>query len=148
MGKAEVVPRVFVSYSWDSHEHRGWVQDLAERLQRDGVDVVLDQWQLMPGDQLPQFMERSVRTSDFVLIVCTPRYRQRSNDRTSGVGYEGDIMSAEVLAFANHRKFIPLLRTGSNQDAIPSWLLGKLFLDFRGQPYSEQEYEQLVRATT
>ena len=41
-----MVPRAFVSYSWDSDAHRRWVRDFATRLRRDGVDAALDQWSL------------------------------------------------------------------------------------------------------
>ena len=60
--------RAFVSYSWDSDQHKKWVRELAARLRSDGVDVILDQWHLLPGDQIPEFMERSVRESNYVLI--------------------------------------------------------------------------------
>jgi hypothetical protein len=43
--------------------------------------VTLDQWELQPGDQLPAFMERAVRENDYVLIVCTPLYKRRSDER-------------------------------------------------------------------
>jgi len=84
-------PRAFISYSWDSDEHRDWVRNLATRMRQDGVDLLLDQWGLAPGDQLPEFMEHSVRDHDFVLIICTPRYKQKSDQRVGGVGYEGHI---------------------------------------------------------
>ena len=78
---------------------------LATRLRGDGVATVLDQWHLIPGDQLPAFMEKAVRESDYVLLVCTPRYRDRSERRVGGVGYEGDIITGQVLTTRNHRKF-------------------------------------------
>lgn len=118
-------PRAFLSYSHDSSEHRDWVRNLGARLRHDGVEAILDRWELVPGDQLPQFMERAVRENDFVLIACTPRYKERSDARVGGVGYEGDIMTAEVCSSQNHRKFIPLLRGGQWSDAAPSWLSGK-----------------------
>src|SRR5713101_3784811 len=101
------MPTAFVSYSWDSDEHRDWVLEFATRLRGDGVETVLDQWHLVPGDQLPAFMEKAVRESDYVLIVCTPRYRGRSERRVGGVGYEGDIITGQVLATRNQRKFSP-----------------------------------------
>ncbi len=67
------VPRAFISYSWDGEEHKQWVRDLATKLRRDGVDVMLDQWGAVPGDQLPEFMEHSLRENDFVLVVCIPQ---------------------------------------------------------------------------
>ena len=137
-------PKVFVSYSWDSPEHRRWVRDLAARLRGDGVDTTLDQWHAVPGDQLPGFMESAIRQSDFVLSVCTPKYRQRSDDRAGGVGYEGDIMTAEVFVGQSQRKFIPILRSGEWREASPSWLRGKYYVDLRGEPYGEEAYQDLL----
>lgn len=134
----------FISYSWDDDAHRQWVRSLAERLRSDGVDVTLDCWHTMPGDQLPEFMERAIRENDFVIIVCTPRYRTRSDTRDGGVGYEGDIMTAEVMTRRNDRKFIPVLRTGTWSQAAPSWLAGKYYIDLSADPYSERQYRDLI----
>src|SRR5262245_8447999 len=118
------MPTAFISYSWDDPGHIEWVKALAMRLRRDGVDVKLDQWELQPGNQLPHFMERAVRENDFVIVVCTPKYKVRSDRRQGGVGYEGDIITAEILTLGNRNKFIPLHRSGSWKEAAPSWLLG------------------------
>ena len=76
----------FVSYSWDDDEHKAWARGLAERLRADGVTATLDQWATVPGDQLPEFMERAIADNKHVLIVCTPRYKSRSERREGGVG--------------------------------------------------------------
>lgn len=138
------VPKAFISYSWEDDEHRAWVRDFATRLRADGIKTDIDQWNAIPGDQLPAFMESAIRSNDYVLIVCTPRYKQKSDDRQGGVGYEGDIMTAEVLGTANHRKFIPVLRKGSWFESSPTWLMGKYFIDLSGAPYSEENYGDLL----
>ena len=139
-----VPPKVFISYSWDSGEHKDWVKDLATRLRKDSIDVTLDQWDLVPGDQLPQFMERAIRDSSFVLIVCTPNFRLKSDDRKGGVGYEGDVMTGEVFTNKNNKKFIPVLRSGNWDTASPSWLRGKYYINLSGSPYSENQYQDLL----
>jgi hypothetical protein len=136
--------KVFISYSWDSDPHKIWARELATRLSNDGVEVTLDQWHLVPGDQLTEFMEGAVRDSDFVLIICTRRYKQRADKRTGGVGYEGDIITGEVLSTRNQRKFIPILREGSWAESSPTWLNGKYYVDLSGSPYSEDQYKDLV----
>jgi hypothetical protein len=138
------MPTAFISYSWDSEEHRDWVRHLAVRLQHDGVDITLDQWHLVPGDRLPHFMEQAVRASDFVLIVCTRRYKKRSDQRSGGVGYEGDIMSAEVLTTGNQRKFIPILRETPWVASAPSWLSGKYYIDLSNTPFLDAQYQDLL----
>lgn len=134
----------FISYSWDSDEHKQWVLDLATRLRKSGINITLDQWHLVPGDQLPQFMESAVRESNYVLLICTPRYKTRSDNRAGGVGYEGDIMTAEVMTSRNQRKFIPILRAGNWSEAAASWLAGKYHVDLRAAPYSESQFDDLL----
>ncbi|MGX5672382.1 toll/interleukin-1 receptor domain-containing protein [Thermomonas fusca] len=138
------MPKAFISYSWEDEEHRTWVREFATRLRADGIETIIDQWNAIPGDQLPAFMESAIRSNDYVLIVCTPKYKQKSDNRQGGVGYEGDIMTAEVLGTANHRKFIPVLRKGSWSDSAPTWLGGKYFIDLSASPYSEENYGDLL----
>jgi hypothetical protein len=52
-------------------EHKKWVLDLATRLRNNGVDAIIDQWELRAGDDLPHFMETHLSNSDYTVIVCT-----------------------------------------------------------------------------
>ena len=140
-----VTKNAFISYSWDSDSHKEWVHTVAKRLRADGVNVMLDRWETVPGDQLPAFMERAIRENEFVVIIFTPRYKTRSDAREGGVGYEGDVMTAEVMTTQNHRKFIPVLRSGAKDQSCPSWLSGKYYINLSGDPYSERNYADLVR---
>ena len=140
--------RAFMSYSWDNAQHKKWVRELSKRLRSDGVEIILDQWELVLGDQIPQFMEKAVRESDYVLIICTRKYKLKSDNREGGVGYEGDIMTAEVLNKRNNRKFIPVLREPPAEASVPSGLFGKYRADLSGNPYSEQEYKDLLLTIT
>ncbi|WP_188365651.1 toll/interleukin-1 receptor domain-containing protein [Marinicella pacifica] len=137
-------PKTFISYAWESDEAKEWVKNLATELRNDGIDARLDQWEVVPGDQMPHFMEKSVRENDFVLIICTPKYKSKSENRIGGVGYEGDIMTAEVLETSNHRKFIPILKSGTKETSIPSWLLGKYYVDLSNQTHFDNNYSDLT----
>lgn len=136
--------KAFVSYSWDDDQHKEWVAKLATDLREDGVEAILDQWHIAPGDQLPEFMEREIRENDYVLIICTPNYRLKSDERQGGVGYEGDIMTAEVHSQRNHSKFIPILARGAWEDAAPSWLKGKYYVDLRSSGNCKENYRDLI----
>jgi len=72
-------PKVFVSYSHDSQEHKDWVLGLSTRLVRNGVDVILDQWDVTLGGDLPHFMETGLTAADRVLATCTPAYVLKAN---------------------------------------------------------------------
>ena len=41
--------KVFISYSWTTSKHQDWVISLAERLMSDGVNVIIDKWDLKAG---------------------------------------------------------------------------------------------------
>lgn len=137
-------PRAFISYTWESDEHIAWVRQLAERLTGDGVLVTLDRWEVHPGDQLSQFMERAVRENDYVLVVCTPAYKRKSDQRQGGVGYEGDVITGELFSGANRRKFIPIHRSGTWKEAAATWLAGSFYVGLDGTPYSEENYNDLI----
>jgi hypothetical protein len=137
-------PTAFASYSWDDDPHRMWVASLATRLRSDGVNVRLDQWNTAHGDQLPAFMEREIRDNAFVLIVCTPKYKLKSDTRQGGVGYEGDIMTGEVFNKQNHRKFIPILARGTWTTSAPSWLAGSYYVDLSSPEKFEVQYGDLL----
>jgi hypothetical protein len=125
-------PKVFVSYSRESGEHEAWVLHLASTLRHNGVDSVLDQWDLKPGNDMTLFMESQIRDSDFVVLVCTPTYADKSNLPSGGVGYERNIISAEMLQSRDLRpKFIPVLRGGDFDSALPTYLGSKFAIDFR-----------------
>lgn len=138
------IPKTFISYAWESDEVKEWVKSLATKLRNDGIDAKLDQWEVVPGDQMPHFMEKSVRENDYVLIICTPKYKTKSENRIGGVGYEGDIMTAEVLQNSNHRKFIPILKSGSKETSIPSWLQGKYYVDLSNENHFDNNYSDLT----
>ena len=47
-----MLKRIFISYSWESEEHKKLVNDLGEKLENDGLEVTIDQWDVRPGDEL------------------------------------------------------------------------------------------------
>jgi len=143
-------PTVFMSYSWDCDEHKAWVRELAERLVSNGVQVKFDQWDLVPGDSLTEFMEAQIRACNFALVICTPRYAEKSTTRSGGVGYEQQIISGSLASGVERRKFIPVVRMGEMKAgpelAIPPHFLGILAIDMRGPNGIDSQLEGLLRA--
>ena len=138
------VPKVFISYSWESKEHSDWVNSLADKLLADGIEAIIDSYDVSPGDRLPKFMESSIKDSDYVIIICTEEYKRKANNREKGVGYESHIISAELYNNHNDRKFIPIIRQGDFNTAVPTYLDGKLAIDLRGNPFNETAYKDLI----
>jgi TIR domain len=70
-------PRVFISYSHDSDEHKDWVRNLALRLQADGIKVTFDQQDLHLAMSPSSFMEESLAGCDRVILVVTEKYTSK-----------------------------------------------------------------------
>ena len=138
-------PKAFISYSWDDEPHKEWVLRLATRLRTDGVDVVLDRWHLRLGADKLHFMETSVSQSDRVLLIGSPTFATRANNRSGGVGWEASIVTGELADDLTQTKFVPVLKTGEWNTSLPHWLRPRLGVDLRGDPYSEEQYGLLLR---
>ena len=150
MDEALSPPKVFLSYSWESDEHKDWVRALAERLTKNGVNTRLDQWHIVPGQSLTQFMETEAQSCDFALIICTKDYCKKSLNRAGGVGYEQQIISGHIAAGMPRNRFIPIIRDGDFAPgpscAIPAQFLGTLAIDMRSDEHIDQRFEELLRA--
>ena len=135
---------VFLSYSWDSDEHKRWVAALGSKLKAHEVAVKLDQTDLRPGADLTRYMEASVRESDYVLLICTPAFPARADDRVGGVGYEQAVVTGEIFSGTAHpEKFIPVLR-GDPATSVPSFLQSRLWVDFRDDEVFDQAFAELL----
>ncbi len=79
---------VFVSYG---HEDAAWVRVLAGNLHRAGLDVFVDEWELVGGDRVTGRLEDAIRGSVNGVLVVSPRalellgWRERSC-RAGGAG--------------------------------------------------------------
>jgi hypothetical protein len=136
----------FISYSWDSVEHKKWVLTLATELQKNGIFIHLDQWDLKLGMDLPHYMETQVRDCDYTLLICTPNFALKANTGAGGVGYEKNIVTGEIFSGApRDTKFVPVLRDGSPSEAIPSYLKSKFFVDMRETTRFDLALEELLR---
>lgn len=137
-------PKVFISYSHDSADHKEWVLKLATCLVENGIDVLLDQWDLRLGSNLPKFMEQGLASSNRVLVVCTDKYNTKANDRSGGVGYEGSILSAELLSYHDTTKFIPCIRNIEGKSKVPICLSGRSYIDFTDDANFDGKLHELI----
>src|SRR5690348_3822145 len=95
------VPKVFISYSHDSTEHKNRILALSDRLRQEGVDCSIDQYVESPEEGWPSWCERQVAAATFVLVACTETYLRRfQGDEVprKGLGgtWEGHIITQEL----------------------------------------------------
>jgi hypothetical protein len=135
------IPRVFVSYSHDSPDHKDWVREFSEELVKNGIDVILDQWDVGLGDDLPKFMENSLGEVDRVLMICTPAYVIKANDGTGGVGYEAMIVTGELVRNLGTNKFIPVVRQTAGKFDLPKSVSTRFFVDLSEDKEATHKFE-------
>lgn len=136
-------PKVFISYSHDNDEHKAWVRRLAEQLRGNGVNAILDQWDLRLGGDLVSFMARGIDESMRVLMICTPGYVEKANEGRGGVGYERLVISGAIYENTDTTKFIPIVRVKGT--ALPIFLGPRLFLDFSDDDTYQKSLDALLR---
>ena len=107
--------KVLISYSHDSRDHQQRVLVFANQLRMSGVDAIIDQYVTAPPDGWPTWMESQIRTSDFVLLICTRTYLDRVERREQpgkglGVLWEAKLVYNELYAgTALEQKFVPVV---------------------------------------
>jgi hypothetical protein len=138
--------KVFISYSWAVTDR---VMELASRLRRDCIDVILDKWDLKEGQDKYAFMEKSVNDQSIekVLVICDRTYAEKANARTGGVGDETLIISPEVYANVNQEKFLPVIFEVDDTGApyIPAYIKSRIYFDLSSDDKYETGYEGILR---
>lgn len=137
-------PVVFVSYSHDNDEHKEWVCKISSHLRTHGVDVVLDQWDLRVGGDLPFFMEQGLTKARLVICVCSKNYVDKANAAEGGVGYEKMILTQSLMCNSSIDYVIPLIRNNRSSQKVPIFLGTKVYLDFENDDEYYIKYRELI----
>jgi hypothetical protein len=123
-------PRVFISYSHDSDQHKERVLALADRLRSEGIDARIDRYLEAPAVGWPAWCAREIRKADFVLMVCTEIYRRRVDledepGRGHGVLWEARLIHQELYdAGSVSTKFVPVLLEDGSPEHVPAPVRG------------------------
>lgn len=142
-------PKIFISYAWGSKDYQEKVLSLASDLQSDGIEVLLDKWNLKEGNDKYAYMEQCVNDDAVtnVLILLDPIYAQKADERVGGVGTETQIISAEIYNKVSQEKFIPVIMERADDLTVPKphYLKSILHFDLSNEDNYDDEYQRLVK---
>ncbi|MGW4522410.1 SEFIR domain-containing protein [Amycolatopsis sp. NPDC004378] len=132
-------PRVFVTYSHDTDEHKDQVRRFATFLRsRIGLEVVLDQWHDNVRIDWSLWATQHLKAADFIIVVASPLYRARADgdappDEGRGAQFETAIIRDKLTRDHREgtRRVLPVVLPGRSIDEIPAFL----------SPYSTTRYE-------
>jgi nucleoside phosphorylase len=126
MSSDSTPPKVFITYSHDSQEHKDRILQLADRFRDDGIDCNIDQYEDSPPEGWQRWMLNQVEAADFVLVVCTEQYDRRFRGheevgKGKGATWEGGVIIQQLYDDqGKNSKFIPVTFTPQDTDFIPS----------------------------
>ncbi|MDS0135732.1 MULTISPECIES: SEFIR domain-containing protein [unclassified Amycolatopsis] len=148
-------PKVFVSYTHDSEEHREAVLAFADFLVRNGIDVVLDRWATDRRRDWQAWMTRNITESDHVLVIASEGYRRMGD----GIGPNHLNLGGQAeAALLRDRlqgdratwtaKILPVLLPGHGKHEIPDFLLPNAADWYEVPANTPEAAESLLRVLT
>lgn len=141
---------VFISYSHDTVEHVEAVLKLSDRLRSEGIDCVLDQYEVSPPEGWPRWMDKKIRDAKYVFLICTEPYYKRvmGEEKEStglGVRWEGNLIYQHFYNSGTlNTRFLPLVFDPKNTKFIPTPLQGATYYNLG----SKDGYDNLYRRLT
>ncbi|MBB6215066.1 hypothetical protein HNQ80_001155 [Anaerosolibacter carboniphilus] len=137
-------PTTFISYSWDSDEHRGWVASLVNLLRENGVDATADVFETQKGTvNLNTMMVKNIKDNDYTIVVLTEKYAEKADELQGGVGFETSMLLSYI--HENMQKIIPIMKCKENKSkAIPFYLKGAHFIDFSERHDFKEKFNELL----
>ena len=142
-------PRVFLSYTRSSDKHAQFVLAVATKLRENGIDARLDVWHLGPGTDLAQWMCNELAQADRVLLICDDLYRQKSDGRLGGVGWEIRLVQADLMQTqsGNPDKYIPIIVSAEVASGTPLFMRGVFGYHWPLRAgFNDHEFDALLKA--
>ncbi|MGO9740879.1 MAG: SEFIR domain-containing protein [Roseiarcus sp.] len=147
--------KVFISYSHDSDAHSERVLALANALIQKGLQVGLDQFETRPKRGWAHWCEEQLRPNNarFVLVICTPTYRKRVEDKVArdegrGTFWEGALIYQYLYEEKGNERFIPVLLDNAPERGVPAPLKPHQYYRIKALEKSDPGFEALYRELT
>ncbi|WP_236789312.1 SEFIR domain-containing protein [Amycolatopsis sp. GM8] len=149
-------PRVFISYSHDSEEHKDSVLRFATFLRSDaGVDVSLDRWVEGQRRDWSLWALRELNEADFILVIASPEYRRRADGEAPPNVGRGSQFEAAIIRNnltrnlpEETRRVLPIVLPGSSLDEIPTFLAAYSTTHYVIDEFTIEGVDELLRAFT
>lgn len=126
--------RVFISYS---HDDSNFALRLENALKARSIDVWIDSQEILPGDSLIKKIREGIDSSQYVCALI-------SGTSIISPWVQNELDIAMTQQIENRKvKVIPLVL--EENLTLPSFLVGKLYVDFSKPEYFEQGISQIER---
>lgn len=123
--------KIFISYAWENELHKDKVISFCEFLRKDcGYIAEMDRLlsQEKSAIHFPEMMHKGITNTDKVIIILSPKYKEKAEAFLGGVGEEYRLIITDISS--NPNKYILISFDGIKDDFIPLGLKGRNIIDF------------------
>ncbi len=127
--KSTIMAEVFISYSWDSDNHKEEVLAFADLLRQRGYHTDLDRTisQKQTATDFTRMMHEAMQNHPKIIVVLSPGYKEKADKFMGGAGKEYQLLINDIDK--NPRKYI-LVCFGKRNDALtPFGLQGRYIVE-------------------
>lgn len=123
---------VFVSYAWENEEHNDKIISFVDFLRKEGYNASMDRMksQEETATNFNKMMITSLQEADKVIIVLSPKYKEKADSFQGGVGMEFSIIVEELKSNTNKYIFVSFGNNAHNE-IVPTGIAGRDILDLK-----------------
>ncbi len=134
---------VFVTYAWESEDHNDKVISFVDFLLKKGYNASMDrkETQEETSINLNKMMIEGLQNSDKVIVILSPKYKEKADKFEGGVGTEFQIILEQIKSNTNKFIFVSFGNNTKN-DIIPIGISGREILDLK-KDQDQNEFNQL-----
>jgi len=142
LNKSDKSKKVFVTYAWESDEHNDKVISFVDFLRKKGYNASMDrkESQKKTSTDFNQMMIDGLKNSDKIIVVLSPKYKEKADEFKGGVWFEFGIILEQLKKTEN--KYIFVTFGPYNDNSIPIALGGRDILDLK-KDQDENEFNEL-----
>ena len=135
--------RVFVSYAWENEEQNDKVVSFVEFLRKHGYNASMDRMKAQEESSINfnTMMINGFREANKVVVILSPKYKERAESFHGGVGFEFSMILEELKINRNKYIFVSF-GTDSFDDIVPMGILGREIIDLK-KDQDESDFNNL-----
>jgi nucleoside phosphorylase len=132
----------FISYKWESDDHVAWVRQFATDLRINGIETILDQWEVRLGGSFTDYMQKHVNAANVILFVITPgAVKAAEAEEGKGGALKFEVQMANARRIKDGTRIIGIYRAGERP---PNYLRDHRYADFRDDAKYGASLRELV----
>lgn len=136
--------KVFVTYRWESEDHKQEVLSFTNFLRSKGFDATLDlkEAETETSINFHTMMHFNIQNNNKVIVILSPDYKRRAEAKQGGVGVEYQLILSTIDTYP--RKYILASFQEVSPDIVPFGLSQREVLNLKNKDNHERLFAKLM----